>query len=142
MKNMKNILSLSALAAAAVSFSGCVESIGVDNPSDPNGKWEHFISGTLSTTYPGKTLDEVFQATIRGVDQYGAKRVGEEHPDKKDRIYEVVARTVGDIRLTVTLEVVSDPRTKSDAVRATIQYGTYGNVKESQKVISFITRNI
>jgi len=142
---MKKILPLAFLSLAAAGFTGCTEKVGVDNPDDTVGYWYHFGSGTLDVRYIGKTLDQVFQAAIRGVDQYGAKRVGEDRPvpGKSDQnYYRIYARTDGDIKLTVQLTPRRNPENKTEWIEVSVQFGSFGNLQESQRVVSFISKNI
>ncbi|MDR3228972.1 MAG: DUF3568 family protein [Puniceicoccales bacterium] len=147
---MKKLLSLSALAVlSAATFTGCVSKIGVDNPvGDNNASWNNFITGTLVTNYPGKTLEDVFKAASLGVEKYGATRVLEHKPDprkdapKTQPYYEVIARTVGDIKIDIIISIAKDPKNKTEWTQVSVQYGTWGNIKESQKIVSFISQNL
>ncbi|MDR2844778.1 MAG: DUF3568 domain-containing protein [Puniceicoccales bacterium] len=144
---MKKLASLIALAAIAlIPFSGCTTDVGVKNQyNNDNGQYDSF--GNFTTKYPGKTLEEVFNASLKGVDQvYGAgRRVGENRPDGKPnspKTYEIWARVAGDIKITVTIGTVRDEKTKTEWTQVSTQYGAFGNLKESQKLIAAISGNL
>lgn len=144
---MRNALSFAALAAISATLSGCVTHVGVDNPiNSNNAEWNNFVTGTLVTRYPGKTPEDVFKAASIGIEKYGAFRVGQITPLTKDSgrsasSYEVVARTLGDIQISIVISTARNPRTKEEWTQLSVQYGTWGNVKESQKIVSFITQS-
>lgn len=139
---MKKLSILAAAAFAALPFAGCVNDVGVVNPYNTTAQWNSI--GFLTTKYPGKTIDEVFQATIRGLDQLygGTSRVGEHRPKPKEPYYEVYARVVGDIKITVKIVTARDAKTKEQWTEATVSYGTWGNLQESQKIVAAISRNL
>jgi hypothetical protein len=145
---MKKLLSPITLAAAAVAFfSGCVTDLNVDNPLEKRATWNQFFIGSLVTKYPGKSIEEVYQAANRGLDQaYGPGcRKGENRPQgdnpKVEPYIEIVARVIGDIRVTVHITTAKNPKAGTEWTQVTVQYGS-GNLGESQKIVSAISRNL
>jgi hypothetical protein len=149
---MKKYLSLALAAVSVFAFAGCQNGVGVDNPYNQNNAvWNNFITGTLVTRYPGKTQAELFTAASRGIDAYldkngGGARVGQITPKTKSTksvpYYEIVARAAGDIKVSIVISTAKEQRAKEEWTQVSVQYGTWGNMKESQKIVSFITQNL
>ncbi|MDR1498164.1 MAG: hypothetical protein LBS59_07140 [Puniceicoccales bacterium] len=145
---MKKLLLPAVSAVTTIAFfSGCVTELNVDNPVEKRATWNQFFTGSLVTKYPGKTIEEVYQAANKGLDQaYGPGcRKGENRPigenSKQEPFIEIVARVVGDIRVTVHITTAKDPRAGKEWTQVTVQYGA-GNLGESQRIVSAISRNL
>ena len=141
MKKLLSILTLGALVA--LPFAGCTTVVGVRNPQDSNGSWAD-LSGSLTVRYPQSTVEEVFVATKKGIDQLGYFRTGEDLPreNAKSKSIKVYARGVGDIEVTVTISIATDVKTKKEWTQAVIKYGAWGNLKESQVIVEAISKNL
>ncbi len=137
---MKKFLFLTALFAfAAIPFTGCTTKTHVpENAQSPISDWNS-VMGTLTIYYPQSSMEEVFNATKKGLDEIKYFRTGE--TPAKDRI-SVFARAVGDVKVTVDIAVRVDVKTKAKTTYAVISYGTWGNLAESQKIAGVISKNL
>ena len=140
---MKKLLTFAALAAiASLGFTGCETASGVDNPDDSTG---YYNMGAFTTRYTAKSQDyieNVFNATKKGLDQLGYYRTGE--TPSKDKVT-VFARAHGDVQITVDIfkkVIEAKDGSKSEWVYVAIRYGTWGNLKESQQIASKISANL
>ena len=140
---MKHALPL-ALLVSALALSGCNTVVGVDNADTREAKFNN-VTGFLVTRY-NADIEAVFNATKRTFDQMpGTLRTGETDErgaNKELKAVTVFARTIGDLELKADLEKVEDAETKTTYTQVTIKYGNFGNLPESQKIISKISSNI
>lgn len=140
---MKHALTL-ALLASLLALPGCNTVVGVDNSDTREAKFNN-LTGTLVTRY-NADIEAVFNATKRTFDQMpGTLRTGETDErgaNKELKSVTVFARTVGDLELKASIERVEEPETKAVYTQVSIKYGNFGNLPESQKIISKITSNI
>jgi D-serine dehydratase len=140
---MKNAASL-VLLATALAFTGCNTQIGVDNPDTHEASFSNIL-GTLTTRYNADT-ESVFNAVKRTFDgMSGTLRTGE--TDERGANNEllsvkVFARTVGDLEISVDVAKTEDPITKQFFTQVTVKYGNFGNLPQSQQIISKISSNL
>lgn len=148
MKKFFSILTLGALVA--LPFAGCTTVVGVRNPQDTNGRWAD-LSGTLTVRYPQSTVEQVFVATKKALDQIKwdettlmYKRTGETLPRENDKAKRIIvyARGIGDVKVTVTIYTAVNTKTKEECTQADISYGAWGNLKESQVIVEAISQNL
>lgn len=139
---MKNALTL-ALLATALAFTGCTQ-VGVDNTDTREAKFSN-LTGTLVTRYNAEP-EALFNAVKRTLDALpGTLRTGEtdERGANKELLSVVVyARTIGDLEIKITVEKAEDEITKVAFTQVTVKYGAFGNLPESQQIISKISSNI
>lgn len=137
----KFLTALSLVSIATLGFTGCTD-VGVDNPDDQNATYS---TGALQTRYLAKSpeyIENVFNATKKALDQLGYFRTGE--TPGKDRVT-VYARAHGDVSITVDLYkkvVETKEGAKQEWIYASVRYGSWGNCKESQGIVSKITANL
>jgi hypothetical protein len=134
-----------ALLATALAVTGCNTSIGVDNPDHREATFSN-VTGTLVTRYNTTDVDAVFNAVKRAIDsQPDMKRMGET-PDEganKELLGVVVfARAIGDLEIKVEVVKAEDPVTKQAFVNVSVKYGAFGNLPQSQKLVSLISQNL
>jgi hypothetical protein len=134
-----------ALLATALAVSGCNTLIGVDNPDQREASFSN-VTGTLVTRYNTTDLDAVFNAVKRAIDSQGdMKRMGE--TDERGANNEllgvtVYARAIGDLSITVEVVKAEDPVTKQAFTSVAVKYGFFGNLPQSQKLVSIISQNL
>ena len=137
---MKTALSL----LAALFLAGCATQIGVDNSQNREASFSN-VTGVLTTRYTSDT-EAVFNAVKRTIDAMpGTLRTGEtdERGANKELISVVVyARTIGDLEIKITIEKAEDPETKAVFTQVRVKYGAFGNLPESQQIVSKITSNL
>ncbi|MGA0134579.1 MAG: DUF3568 family protein [Opitutales bacterium] len=142
---MKPVL-VTALLALAFAFSGCNTSVGVDNP-DSREASANQVTGIVSTRY-NASVDSVFNAVNRSLDQTpGMMRTGESDIAGVEGAQEragvkVFARSVGDLLVTVEIVKTEDKEKKETYTAVAIRFGAFGNLPESQKLISRISSNL
>jgi hypothetical protein len=142
---MKHALA-TALLASAVAFTGCNTNVGVDNP-DSREATASQISGVVTTRY-NAPVDNVFNAVNRSLDQTpGMMRTGESDitgsGGAQDKVgVKVFARSVGDLLVTVEIVKTEDKEKNETYTAVSIKYGAFGNLPESQKLISRISSNL
>ncbi|MFM8904818.1 MAG: DUF3568 family protein [Opitutia bacterium] len=142
---MKHALA-TALLVTAVAFTGCNTNIGVDNP-DSREAFANPVTGTVSTRY-NAPVENVFNATKRALDQTpGMMRTGESdvttYISSGDKVgVKVFARSVGDLLVTVEIVRTEDKEKNESYTGVAVKYGAFGNVPESQKLISRISSNL
>ena len=142
---MKHALA-TALLASAVAFTGCNTNVGVDNP-DSREATASQISGVVTTRY-NAPVENVFNAVNRSLDQTpGMMRTGESDitgsGGAQDKIgVKVFARSVGDLLVTVEIVKTEDKEKNETYTAVSIKYGAFGNLPESQKLISRISSNL
>ncbi len=137
---MKTALSL----LAALFLAGCATQIGVDNSQNREASFSN-VTGVLTTRYTSDT-EAVFNAVKRTIDAMpGTLRTGETDdrgPNKELNSVIVYARTIGDLEIKVTIEKAEDEQTKAVFTQVKIKYGAFGNLPESQQIVSKITSNL
>ncbi|MFZ9979288.1 MAG: DUF3568 family protein [Opitutales bacterium] len=137
---MKTALAL----LAALILAGCSTQIGVDNSQNREASFSN-VTGVLTTRYTSDT-EAVFNAVKRTIDAMpGTLRTGEtdERGANKELISVVVfARTIGDLEIKITIEKTEDPETKAVFTQVRVKYGAFGNLPESQQIVSKITSNL
>ena len=139
---MKNALTL-ALLATVLAFTGCTQ-VGVDNADTREGKFSN-LTGTLVTRYNAEP-EVLFNAVKRTLDGMpGTLRTGEtdERGANKELLSVVAyARTIGDLEIKITIEKTEDEVTKVSFTQVTVKYGVFGNLPESQQIVSKISSNL
>ncbi len=145
---MKKLLSFATLAAVATfGAAGCSPTgteIGVNNPDDSTANYQN-ATGILTTRYAAKSpeyLETVFDATKRALDELKYFRTGE--TPRKDGIT-IYARAHGDVKITVDVDkrvIETKQGAKQEWVYVRVQYGTWGNAKESQIIVSHISDHL
>lgn len=143
---MKLAASLALLATALV-VTGCNTLIGVDNPDQREASFSN-VTGTLVTRYNTADIEAVFNAVKRAIDsQSDMKRMGEtpdpENVPAKDLLSVVVhARAIGDLEIKVEVAKAEDPISKQVFTSVSVKYGAFGNLPQSQKLVSLISQNL
>jgi hypothetical protein len=137
---MKTALAL----LAALVLAGCSTQIGVDNSQNREASYSN-VSGVLTTRYTSDT-EAVFNAVKRTIDAMpGTLRTGETDErgaNKELNSVIVYARTIGDLEIKITIEKAEDPETKAAFTQVRVKYGAFGNLPESQQLVSKITSNL
>jgi hypothetical protein len=137
---MKTALAL----LAALTFVGCSTQIGVDNSQNSEASFSN-ATGVLSTRYSADA-EAVFNAVKRTIDAMpGTLRTGETDergPNKELLSVVAYARTIGDLEIKITIEKTEDEVTKAVYTQVEVKYGFFGNLPESQKIVSKITSNL
>ena len=137
---MKTALAL----LAALVLAGCSTQIGVDNSQNREASYSN-VSGVLTTRYTSDT-EAVFNAVKRTIDAMpGTLRTGETDErgaNKELNSVIVFARTIGDLEIKITIEKAEDPETKAVFTQVKVKYGAFGNLPESQQLVSKITSNL
>lgn len=128
----------------ALLLSGCSTQIGVDNSQNREADFSN-VTGVLTTRY-SSDAEAVFNAVKRTIDSLpNTLRTGEtdERGANKELISVVVfARTVGDLEIRVTIQKTEDEVTKTVFTQVKVKYGNFGNLPESQQLVSKITSNL
>lgn len=144
---MKKLLSLATLTAAIAGLSGCSPTgteIGVNNQDDSTATYQN-VTGVLTTRYSAKSpeyLETVFDATKRALDELKYFRTGE--TPRKDGIT-IFARAHGDVKITVDIEkkiIETKQGAKQEWIYVRVNYGSWGNAKESQIIVSHISDHL
>ena len=137
---MKTALAL----LAAFVLAGCSTQIGVDNSQNREASFSN-VTGVLTTRYTSDT-EAVFNAVKRTIDAMpGTLRTGETDDrgaNKELNSVVVYARTIGDLEIKITIEKAEDPETKAVFTQVKVKYGAFGNLPESQQLVSKITSNL
>ena len=137
---MKTALAL----LAALVLAGCSTQIGVDNSQNREASFSN-VTGVLTTRYTSDT-EAVFNAVKRTIDAMpGTLRTGETDDrgaNKELNSVIVYARTIGDLEIKITIEKAEDPETKAVFTQVRVKYGAFGNLPESQQLVSKITSNL
>ena len=137
---MKTALAL----LAALVLAGCSTQIGVDNSQNREASYSN-VTGVLTTRYTSDT-EAVFNAVKRTIDAMpGTLRTGETDDrgaNKELNGVIVYARTIGDLEIKITIEKAEDPETKAVFTQVKVKYGAFGNLPESQQLVSKITSNL
>ena len=137
---MKTALAL----LAALVLAGCSTQIGVDNSQNREASYSN-VSGVLTTRYTSDT-EAVFNAVKRTIDAMpGTLRTGETDDlgaNKELNSVVVYARTIGDLEIKITIEKAEDEITKAVFTQVRVKYGAFGNLPESQQLVSKITSNL
>jgi hypothetical protein len=137
---MKTALAL----LATLLLSGCSTQIGVDNSQNREASFSN-VTGVLTTRYTSDT-EAVFNAVKRTIDAMpGTLRTGETDDrgaNKELNSVIVYARTIGDLEIKITIEKAEDPETKAVFTQVKVKYGAFGNLPESQQLVSKITSNL
>ena len=137
---MKTALAL----LAALVLAGCSTQIGVDNSQNREASFSN-VTGVLTTRYTSDT-EAVFNAVKRTIDAMpGTLRTGETDDlgaNKELNSVVVYARTIGDLEIKITIEKAEDPETKAVFTQVKVKYGAFGNLPESQQLVSKITSNL
>jgi hypothetical protein len=137
---MKTALAL----LAALVLAGCSTQIGVDNSQNREASYSN-VSGVLTTRYTSDT-EAVFNAVKRTIDAMpGTLRTGETDErgaNKELNSVIVYARTIGDLEIKITIEKAEDEVTKAVFTQVKVKYGAFGNLPESQQLVSKITSNL
>jgi hypothetical protein len=137
---MKTALAL----LAALVLAGCSTQIGVDNSQNREASYSN-VTGVLTTRYTSDT-EAVFNAVKRTMDAMpGTLRTGETDDrgaNKELNSVIVYARTIGDLEIKITIEKAEDPETKAVFTQVKVKYGAFGNLPESQQLVSKITSNL
>ena len=133
-----------ALLAATLALAGCNTYVGVDNPDQPSSVYSN-ITGSLVTRYKASP-DAVFNAVKRAIDSQRETmmRTGESDKRANNELQEVTvyARAIGDLEIKITIEKAEDEVTKAVFTQVKVKYGFFGNLPESQKIVSKITSNL
>lgn len=129
---------------AALALTGCSTQLGVDNAQNNEATFSN-VTGSLTTRYTAEP-EAVFNAVKRTIDAMpGTLRTGETdvRGANKELISVVAyARTIGDLEIKITIEKSEDEVTKAAFTQVKVKYGFYGNLPESQKIVSKITSNL
>jgi hypothetical protein len=129
---------------AALVLAGCSTQIGVDNSQNREASYSN-VTGVLTTRYTSDT-EAVFNAVKRTIDAMpGTLRTGETDDrgaNKELNSVIVYARTIGDLEIKITIEKAEDPETKAVFTQVKVKYGAFGNLPESQQLVSKITSNL
>lgn len=129
---------------AALVLAGCSTQIGVDNSQNREASFSN-VTGVLTTRYTSDT-EAVFNAVKRTIDAMpGTLRTGETDDrgaNKELNSVIVYARTIGDLEIKITIEKAEDPETKAVFTQVKVKYGAFGNLPESQQLVSKITSNL
>ncbi|NBV48670.1 MAG: DUF3568 family protein, partial [Verrucomicrobia bacterium] len=129
---------------AALVLAGCSTQIGVDNSQNREASFSN-VTGVLTTRYTSDT-EAVFNAVKRTLDAMpGTLRTGETDDrgaNKELNSVIVFARTIGDLEIKITIEKAEDPETKAVFTQVRVKYGAFGNLPESQQLVSKITSNL
>jgi len=137
---MKTALAL----LAALVLAGCSTQIGVDNSQNREASFSN-VTGVLTTRYTSDT-EAVFNAVKRTIDAMpGTLRTGETDErgaNKELNKVIVFARTIGDLEIKITIEKAEDEETKAVFTQVKVKYGAFGNLPESQQLVSKITSNL
>jgi hypothetical protein len=137
---MKSVLAL----LAAFVLAGCSTQIGVDNSQNREASFSN-VTGVLTTRYTSDT-EAVFNAVKRTIDAMpGTLRTGETDDrgaNKELNSVIVFARTIGDLEIKITIEKAEDEQTKAVFTQVKVKYGAFGNLPESQQLVSKITSNL
>ena len=137
---MKTALAL----LAALVLAGCSTQIGVDNSQNREASYSN-VTGVLTTRFTSDT-EAVFNAVKRTIDAMpGTLRTGETDDrgaNKELNSVIVYARTIGDLEIKITIEKAEDPETKAVFTQVKVKYGAFGNLPESQQLVSKITSNL
>ena len=137
---MKTALAL----LAALVLTGCSTQLGVDNSQNNEASYSN-VTGILTTRYTADT-EAVFNAVKRTIDSMpGTLRTGETDDrgaNKELNSVIVFARTIGDLEIKITIEKAEDEQTKAAYTKVSIKYGLFGNLPESQQLVSKITSNL
>lgn len=137
---MKSVLAL----LAAFVLAGCSTQIGVDNSQNREASFSN-VTGVLTTRYSSDT-EAVFNAVKRTIDAMpGTLRTGETDDrgaNKELNSVIVYARTIGDLEIKITIEKAEDEQTKAVFTQVKVKYGAFGNLPESQQLVSKITSNL
>ncbi|MDP5012938.1 MAG: DUF3568 domain-containing protein [Opitutales bacterium] len=137
---MKSVLAL----LAAFVLAGCSTQIGVDNSQNREASFSN-VTGVLTTRYTSDT-EAVFNAVKRTIDAMpGTLRTGETDDrgaNKELNSVIVFARTIGDLEIKITIEKAEDEQTKAVFTQVMVKYGAFGNLPESQQLVSKITSNL
>lgn len=137
---MKSVLAL----LAAIVLAGCSTQIGVDNSQNREASFSN-VTGVLTTRYSSDT-EAVFNAVKRTIDAMpGTLRTGETDDrgaNKELNSVIVYARTIGDLEIKITIEKAEDEQTKAVFTQVKVKYGAFGNLPESQQLVSKITSNL
>ena len=137
---MKTALAL----LAALVLAGCSTQIGVDNSQNREASFSNG-TGVLTTRYTSEP-EAVFNAVKRTIDAMpGTLRTGETDvrgANKELNSVIVFARTIGDLEIKITIEKAEDEQTKAAYTKVSIKYGLFGNLPESQQLVSKITSNL
>jgi hypothetical protein len=137
---MKTALAL----LAALVLAGCSTQIGVDNSQNREASYSN-VTGVLTTRYSSDT-EAVFNAVKRTIDAMpGTLRTGETDErgaNKELNKVIVFARTIGDLEIKITIEKAEDEETKAVFTQVKVKYGAFGNLPESQQLVSKITSNL
>jgi hypothetical protein len=137
---MKTALAL----LAALVLAGCSTQIGVDNSQNREASYSN-VTGVLTTRYTSDA-EAVFNAVKRTIDAMpGTLRTGETDDrgaNKELNSVIVYARTIGDLEIKITIEKAEDPETKAVFTQVKVKYGAFGNLPESQQLVSKITSNL
>ena len=136
-----------ALLATALAVTGCNTLVGVDNPDTREATFSN-VTGALVTKYNTADINGVFNAVKRAIDsQSDMKRMGEtpdpENATPADLVGVVVfARAIGDLEVKVEIVKVEDPISKQVFTSVSVKYGAFGNLPQSQKLVSLISQNL
>ena len=137
---MKTALAL----LAALVLAGCSTQIGVDNSQNREASYSN-VTGVLTSRYTSDT-EAVFNAVKRTIDAMpGTLRTGETDErgaNKELNKVIVFARTIGDLEIKITIEKAEDEETKAVFTQVKVKYGAFGNLPESQQLVSKITSNL
>ena len=137
---MKTALAL----LAALVLAGCSTQIGVDNSQNREASFSN-VTGVLTTRYTSDT-EAVFNAVKRTIDAMpGTLRTGETDDrgaNKELNSVVVYARTIGDLEIKITIEKAEDEITNAVFTQVRVKYGAFGNLPESQQLVSKITSNL
>ena len=137
---MKSVLAL----LAAFVLAGCSTQIGVDNSQNREASFSN-VTGVLTTRYTSDT-EAVFNAVKRTIDAMpGTLRTGETDDrgaNKELNSVIVFARTIGYLEIKITIEKAEDEQTKAVFTQVKVKYGAFGNLPESQQLVSKITSNL
>jgi hypothetical protein len=136
-----------ALLATALAVTGCNTLVGVDNPDSREATFSN-VTGSLVTKYNTADINAVFNAVKRAIDsQSDMKRMGETPDPENAAPNELVgvvvyARAIGDLEIKVEIAKVEDPISKQVSTSVTVKYGAFGNLPQSQKLVSIISQNL
>jgi hypothetical protein len=112
--------------------------IGVDNSQNSEASFSD-VTGVLTTRYSADA-ETVFNAVKRTIDAMpGTLRTGETDDRGSVVIY---ARTIGDLEINITIKKTEDEVTKAVYTQVEVKYGFFGNLPESQIIVSNITTNL
>ncbi len=120
------------LTICASIFTGCTTPVAID-PLTGQQQLAEYHAGYLSAPIDAP-IGQIFNTSIRELDDLGYLRTGELHKNDAISIY---CRKVGDQKITVRISQQTDPEIDSQS-KIQIRVGYLGNLAESQVIYARI----